>query len=80
MVRNGKNVWMFNERGELVISQLSPKGFKEISRAMLIAPTTHQLKRRGNQGVCWAHPAYANKHVFIRNDGKLVCASLAKGE
>ena len=28
-------------------------------------------------GVCWSHPAYANKHVFARNDKELVCASLS---
>ncbi len=75
-VRNGDKVWMFNERGELIISELSPKGFKEISRARLIDPTTDQLRKRG--GVTWAHPAFAYKHVFARNDKELVCASLAR--
>lgn len=73
-VKNGNKIWMFNERGELIISRLSPKGFEEISRAKLIEPTLDQLRRRG--GVCWAHPAYANRHVFARNDKELVCASL----
>lgn len=73
-VTNGDKVWMFNERGELIISRLSPQGFQEISRAKLIEPTLEQLRRRG--GVCWAHPAYANRHVFARNDKELVCASL----
>ena len=76
MVQNGKNIWMFNERGELVIGRLSPKGFQEISRAKLIEPTKGQLGMRN--GVCWAHPAYANKHIFIRNDNELVCASFAE--
>ena len=75
MVRNGRRVWMFNERGELIISELSPKGFHEISRAKLIEPTTEQLGQRG--GVCWSHPGFAYKHVFARNDRELVCASLA---
>jgi outer membrane protein assembly factor BamB len=75
MVRNAGRVWMFNERGELIISELSPKGFHELSRAKLIEPTTEQLSSRG--GVCWSHPAYAYKHVFARNDRELVCASLA---
>jgi outer membrane protein assembly factor BamB len=74
-VKNGKQVWMFNERGELIISRLSEKGMVEISRAKLIEPTLDQLRRR--EGVCWAHPAYANKHVFARSDKFLVCASLA---
>ncbi len=75
MVRNGNRIWMFNERGELIIATLSPEGFREISRAKLIDPTLGQLRRRG--GVCWAHPAFAYRHVFARNDKELVCASLA---
>ncbi|MFV2067893.1 MAG: PQQ-binding-like beta-propeller repeat protein [Pirellulales bacterium] len=75
MVRNGPRVWMFNERGELIIGRLTPKGFHEISRAKLIDPTTGQLRRRG--GVCWSHPAFAYRHVFARNDKELVCANLA---
>jgi len=75
MVRNGRRIWMFNERGELIISRLSPDGFHEISRAKLLDPTTDQLARRG--GVCWSHPAYAYRHVFARNDRELVCAGLA---
>jgi hypothetical protein len=71
---HGDEVWIFNERGELIISELSPKGYREISRAQLIKPTKAQLRRRG--GVCWSHPAYANGHVFARNDEELVCASL----
>jgi outer membrane protein assembly factor BamB len=69
------NVWMFNERGELIISKLSPKGFSEISRTKLIDPTSGQLGRRG--GVCWSHPAFAYKHVYARNDEELVCADLS---
>ncbi len=72
--QNNDKIWMFNEQGELIISQLSPKGFKEISRAKLIEPTNKQLPR----GVAWAHPAFANKHIFIRNDKKLICADLSK--
>ena len=75
MVRNGKRIWMFNERGDLIISTLSPTGFHEISRAKLIEPTTAQLGQR--DGVCWSHPAYAYQHVFARNDRELVCAGLA---
>jgi len=74
-ILHGDRVWMLNERGELIISKLSPKGFEEISRASLLKPTTEQLPQRG--GVCWSHPAFANRHVFARNDDELVCASLA---
>jgi len=75
MVRNQDKIWMFNECGELIISKLSPEGFHEISRAKLINPTQGQLRQRG--GVCWSHPAFANKHVYIRNDKELLCANLS---
>jgi hypothetical protein len=78
MVKNGERMWMFNERGELVIARLSPEGYTEISRAKLLEPTRVQLPQRG--GVCWSHPAFAHRHVFARNDDELVCASLAAGE
>ena len=73
----GENrVWMFNERGELLITDLSPEGLNIISRAKLIEPTRDQLNKR--DGVTWAHPAFAYKHVFVRNDKELVCANLEK--
>jgi outer membrane protein assembly factor BamB len=78
MVENAGRMWMFNERGEVVIAKLSPTGYEEISRAKLIEPTRVQLGQRG--GVCWSHPAFAHQHVFARNDEELVCASLAAGE
>jgi len=75
-IQQGDITWMFNEHGELIISKLSPDGFEEISRARLIEPTTGQLNRRGT-GVTWTHPAFAGRHVFVRNDRELVCADLS---
>ena len=74
-VQNGARTWMFNERGELILAELSPAGFRELDRARLIAPTLGQLNRR--EGVCWSHPAFAYQHVFARNDEELVCANLS---
>ncbi|MGD8500422.1 MAG: PQQ-like beta-propeller repeat protein, partial [Phycisphaerales bacterium] len=75
MVRHEEEIWMFNERGELIISRLSPGGYQEVSRARLIEPTQGQLDQRG--GVCWTHPAFAYKHVYVRNDEELICADLS---
>jgi len=74
-VQNGKLTWMFNERGELILGELSPERFREISRAKLIEPTTAQLRER--DGVCWSHPAFANRCIFLRNDKEIICVSLA---
>ncbi len=68
-IEKGDKIWMFNEHGELIISELSPAGFHEISRTKIIEPTKKQLPR----GVTWSHPAFANRHVFIRNDEEMVC-------
>jgi hypothetical protein len=75
LVRHEDRVWMFNDQGELIIAELSPEGFRAISRATLIEPTTGQLDR--GSGVTWSHPAFANRHIFIRNDSRLVCADLS---
>lgn len=72
-IQKEDKIWMFNEHGELLITELSPEGFREISRAQLINPTQKQLPR----GVTWSHPAFANNHVFIRNDERLLCADLS---
>ena len=78
MVRHEDKVWMFNERGELIISKLSPKGYHEISRTRIIEPTEGQLGQRG--GVCWSHPAFAYKNIYVRNDRELLCINLAAKE
>lgn len=77
-VRHDDNVWIFNEEGELILSRLSPDGFEVISRAQLVEPTRGQLNRRG--GVTWSHPAFANGHVFIRNDERLIKVDLRAPE
>jgi outer membrane protein assembly factor BamB len=76
-VEHGQQTWMFNEHGELLITELSPQGIKIISRAKLIDPTTGQLNRNGT-GVTWSHPAFANRHIFARSDNRLVCAYLGE--
>lgn len=75
MVENHGKIWMFTERGDLIISRLSPKGYEEISRAKVIEPTRVQLNERG--GVCWSHPAFAYRHVFARNDEELIATDLS---
>jgi len=73
-IQHGNKTWMFNEKGELIISKLDPQGFHEISRTKIIEPTKKQLPR----GVTWSHPAFANQHVFARNDNRLICVDVRK--
>lgn len=74
--QNRDQTWMFNERGELIISRLSPDGYVELSRTNIIEPTMEQLRRR--EGVCWAHPAFADGRVIARNDNRIVCIDIRR--
>ena len=74
LVKNGDRFFLFSESGDLIVAKLSPKGYEEISRCKLLAPTNEAFGRE----VVWSHPAFADKCVFARNDKELVCASLAK--
>jgi outer membrane protein assembly factor BamB len=62
-----------NEQGDLIIADLSPQGYKEISRAKLIEPTRQVFRRM----TIWSFPAFAMKSVFARNDREIVRVSLA---
>lgn len=80
-VRNGSNgdtIWMFNERGEILLGKLTPLGFEELSRHEIIDPTRGQLRQRG--GVCWSHPAFAGQSIIVRNDKEMKSWTLGKTE
>lgn len=78
IVRQGDRYFINNDRGELIIAKLSPKGYQEISRTQLIKPTTNSGNRRELGAVNWSHPAYADRCIFARNDEEIVSMSLAK--
>src|SRR5262249_41777214 len=74
IVKNADRFFLFNERGDLIIARLSPKGYAEISRAHLLDP----VNKDPGRPVVWSHPAFANRRVYARNDREIVCAGLAK--
>jgi outer membrane protein assembly factor BamB len=76
IVRNGDRLFINNDRGELIIVKPSAGGYQEISRTHLIKPTSPPGNRRELTNVNWSHPAYANKHIYARNDEEIICASL----
>lgn len=78
LVQNGDRFFINNDRGELIIAKLTPQGYEELSRTQLIKPTSIPGNRREMGAVNWSHPAYANQHIFARNDEEILCASLAK--
>jgi outer membrane protein assembly factor BamB len=53
---------ILSERGELVIAEASPNGFKELSRSQILG------------GKCWTAPTLAGGRIYARNaSGDLVC-------
>jgi len=65
--------FIHNEQGELLIAELSPAGYKEVSRAKLVEPTRKVQTRM----TIWSHPAFAMKSVFARNDKEIVRVDLS---
>lgn len=74
VVKHEGRVFLFSEKGDLIIAKLSPEKYEEISRAHLLDP----VNRDPGRAVVWSHPAFANKSVFARNDQEIVCVSLAE--
>lgn len=78
LVQHGDRVFITNDRGELILARLTPTGYEEISRTPLIKPTSDPRGRFRKLGaVNWSHPAYANKHIYARNDEELIAVTLA---
>jgi outer membrane protein assembly factor BamB len=76
LVAQGDRFFLFNEKGDLIIARLTPKGYEEISRAHILEPTN----RMAGRPVVWSHPAFANRSVYARNDKEIVCISLAAAD
>lgn len=74
LIKNGGRYFVCTETGHLVIAKLSPAGYEEISRWMMLEPTGETWGR----SLLWSHPAFANKCIYARNDKELICVSLAQ--
>lgn len=82
-LRNGSSIhltpcedamYLFTDRGDLIRAHLSSAGYQEVGRTHLLEPTSPF----GAAKFAWTPPAFANGHVFARNDEEIVCASLVK--
>ncbi|MEN6546520.1 MAG: PQQ-binding-like beta-propeller repeat protein [Armatimonadia bacterium] len=78
IVRNGDLYLLNNDRGELILADLQPDGYHEVSRTKLLNPTSGGAGTRELGKVNWVIPAYANGHIVIRNDEEIIRASLTK--
>jgi outer membrane protein assembly factor BamB len=73
LIPQGDRFVLFNDLGELILAELSAKGYKQIDRARILEPVQEARGRT----VVWSHPAFAHRCVFARNDKEMVCVSLA---
>ncbi len=65
MLADGKLIIM-GDKGDLVIAEASPEGFKEISRAKVLS------------GLCWTVPVLSGGKLYCRNHpGDLVCLDVS---
>jgi outer membrane protein assembly factor BamB len=65
LIADGKIVAL-SEKGELIIADASPEGFRPLSRAQILG------------GKCWTMPSIANGKLYARNaKGDLVCLNVA---
>ena len=69
-----KQFWILGEMGDLIVAELSPQGYREVSRARVLEPTNTS----GSRKVLWSHPAFAMRSVFLRNDKELIRIDLAE--
>ena len=80
MVRNQDRVVVLNDRGELILAKLAPSGYQEIGRTKVIEPTSPPGAPRELGAVIWSHPAFANRHMVVRNDREVIRVSLDQKE
>ena len=74
MTVNGSLVFIYNELGELILARLGPQGYEETCRTTLMEPTYPF----GGRKLTWAAPSFANRHVYVRNEREIICASLGR--
>jgi outer membrane protein assembly factor BamB len=72
----GPRYLIANEHGDLILANLDPAGYHEISRTHLLEPTNTDPGRP----VVWCHPGCADRQIFWRNDKELICASMAAAD
>ncbi len=80
-VRHRDRYFVVNDSGELILARFNPDGYEELDRTHLLRPTTRTRGgisgRYRDRAVLWAHPAFANQHIVVRNDETVVRLSLA---
>lgn len=64
VVVDGK-LWLFNDRGELIVAQVDRTGYREIGRAPVF-----------QDEICWTAPALADGRLYLRSMSHAVCLDI----
>jgi outer membrane protein assembly factor BamB len=81
LIPQGDRFLLWNEKGDLILANLTPKGYEEIDRARLLEATgSAQMRGRPYNEVLWSHPAFAGRSMFARNDREIIRVSLSAEE
>ena len=92
-VQHDDRYFVYNENGDLIIARFTPEGYTELDRTHLLDATsrsgyggsragTRSRARHGQSDrlVVWAHPAFANRHLVLRNDEEVIRVSMDANE
>lgn len=71
-IENQDRFWLFTDQGELILSDLSADGYKELGRTKLL-DTTAQSRGRA---YVWYPPACSDGKLFVRNEKELICVDM----
>ncbi|MCC9601639.1 PQQ-like beta-propeller repeat protein [Stieleria sp. JC731] len=72
-VGDSDSYFVMSENGDLIVAELTSKGFAEKGRMHVLEPTGEAFGRP----VVWSYPAYANRTAYIRNDKEIVAVNLS---
>jgi outer membrane protein assembly factor BamB len=92
-VKHEDRYFVYNENGDLIIARFGPEGYVELDRTHLLEPTSRSgyggipagSGMRDSVGdsdrlVVWSHPAFANRHVVLRNDEEIIRVSMDQND
>lgn len=73
LIKQSERFVLFNEKGDLILANLTRQGYEETGRFHVLEPTNSTF----NRDVVWSHPAFADRCLFARNDAEIVCVGMA---
>jgi outer membrane protein assembly factor BamB len=74
MIKQGDQVWGFNEIGELLLGKFTPEHYIDQGRVKVI--DVFKISPNPRNGVNWAHPAFSGNRIIVKSDSRLICLQI----